>query len=419
MRSSVLSEVVRGAFSILQRGGQRDSMAGMDRVYLDHAATTPLDPRVLEAMLPALRGSWGNPSGVYREAQAARAALDDARDELAAVLECSPREIILTSGGTEADNLAIRGAALARRHAGRHLVTSAVEHHAVLHPMEALEAEGFELTVLPVDSEGFVDPAAAAAAVREDTILISIMAANNEIGALQSIAEISRAVKQRNVRTIVHTDAVQAAGAVDIRPDVLGVDLLSLTAHKIYGPKGAGLLYQRRRTPLEPLMLGGGQEEERRAGTENVAAAVGLARALQLADDEREARAAHTASLRNALWRELQERIHPLRLNGPADWSRRLPNNLHLCFPGVEGESILLQLDMEGVAASSGSACSTGSTEPSHVLSAIGVDADTAHSALRLSFGQSNTSAQTAKAAQTLQEIIARLRALAPDPVIS
>ena len=386
----------------------------MQRAYFDHAATTPLDPRVLEAMLAALRNGWGNPSGVYREAQSARAMLDDARDRLADTLECSPREIILTSGGTESDNLAVRGAALARAHAGRHLITSAIEHHAVLHPMEALAQEGFELTILPVDGEGLLDPGEVAAAVRDDTILVSLMAANNEIGTIQPIAEIARAIKERNPKTIVHSDAVQAAGAVDVRPDALGVDLLSLTAHKLYGPKGAGLLYQRRRTALEPLLLGGGQEEERRAGTENVAGAVGLARALQLAVEERQARAEHARSLRDELWRQLRERVHPLRLNGPADFARRLPNNLHLCFPGVEGESILLQLDMEGIAASSGSACSTGSTEPSHVLTAIGVDADTAHSALRLSLGQSTTATDVDHAAQTIPEIIARLRALAP-----
>ena len=386
----------------------------MDRAYLDHAATTPLDPRVLDAMLPVLRDGWGNPSGVYREAQKARGLLDDARDAIAASLECSAREIILTSGGTESDNLAIRGVARSRGYAGRHLITSAIEHHAVLHPMEALADEGFEVTVLPVDAEGFVDPAAVAAAVRDDTILVSIMAANNEIGTLQPIAEISRAVKERNRRTVVHSDAVQAAGAVDIRPDILGVDLMSLTAHKIYGPKGIGLLYHRRRTPLEPTMLGGGQEEERRAGTENVASAAGLARALQLATDERDSRTAHVQPLRDALWRELRERVHPIRLNGPADWSRRLPNNLHVCFPGVEGESILLQLDMEGIAASSGSACSTGSTEPSHVLTALNVDPDTAHSALRLSLGQTNTESHIHQLATAIPKIISRLRALAP-----
>ncbi len=384
------------------------------RAYFDHAATTPLDERVLEAMLPALRDGWGNPSGIYREAQAARGLLDRARDEIAEVLGCSPSEVVLTSGGTESDNLAIRGAALARRRAGRHLITQATEHHAVLHVMEQLESEGFELTVLGVDAEGFVDPVEAAAAVREDTTVVSIMLANNEIGALQPVAEIARAVKERNRRTLVHTDAVQAAGAVDIRPDALGVDLLSLTAHKIYGPKGAGALYVRRRTPLQPLQLGGGQEDERRAGTESVAQAVGLAAALRLAEAERGRRTRHASMLRNRLWRELNERVHPLRLNGPWDWSRRLANNLNLSFPGVEGESILLQLDLEGFAASSGSACSTGSTEPSHVLTAIGLDSDTAHSTVRLSLGQSNDERQVDELARRIEQITTRLRALSP-----
>ena len=386
----------------------------MERAYFDHAATTPLDRRVLETMLPVLERGWGNPSGIYREAQFARGILDNARDDIAAVLGCSPSEVVLTSGGTESDNAAIRGVALARSFAGRHLITSAIEHHAVLHPMEALEREGFELTVLPVDEEGFVDPDEAAAAVRDDTILVSVMTANNEIGTVQPIREIAAAVKERNRRTIVHTDAVQAAGAVDIRPDVLGVDLMSVTAHKIYGPKGSGALYVRRRTALEPILLGGGQEEERRAGTESVAQVVGLATALRLAEAERAERTAHARGLRDALWRELRERVSPLRLNGPSHWERRLPNNLHVCFPGVEGESILLQLDMEGFAASSGSACSTGSTEPSHVLTAIGVDADTAHSAVRLSLGQSNTEEQVERLAGTIPEIVERLRALAP-----
>ena len=386
----------------------------MKRHYFDHAATTPLDPRVFDAMAPVLRDGWGNPGGIHQEAQRARALLDDARETIADLLECQPREIIFTSGGTESDNLAIRGAAKAREHAGHHVVTCAIEHHAVLHPVEQLEREGWEATILPVDREGFVDPAQVQDAVRDDTTVVSVMAANNEIGTLEPIAEIARAVKERNPKTIVHTDAVQAAGAIDIRPDALGVDLLSLTAHKIYGPKGAGLLYHRRRTPLDPQTLGGGQEEERRAGTESVAQAVGLAAALRLAEDERQSRSARAADLRNALWRELQERIHPIQLNGPADWTRRLPNNLHLCFPGIEGESILLSLDLEGIAASSGSACTTGSTDPSHVLTALGVDPDTAHSALRLTLGQATTEESVDRVAETLPQITQRLAALSP-----
>ena len=388
----------------------------MERAYFDHAATTPLDRRVLEAMVPALQHGWGNPSGIYREAQYAAGLLDQARDDIAAVLGCAPSEVVLTSGGTESDNLAIRGAALAQAALGRgrHLITQTTEHHAVLHTMEQLEHEGFELTVLGVDGKGFIDPDETASAVRGDTTVVSIMLANNEIGTVQPLAEISRAVKERNRKTIVHTDAVQAAGAVDIRPDILGVDLMSLTAHKIYGPKGAGALYVRRRTALQPLQLGGGQEEERRAGTESVAQAVGLAKALALAEAERSQRTSHASELRNRLWRELNERVHPIRLNGPSDWSRRLANNLNVSFPGVEGESILLQLDLEGFAASSGSACSTGSTEPSHVLSAIGLDPDTAHSTLRLSLGQSNTEEQIDGIAQSIEQITARLRALSP-----
>ncbi len=386
----------------------------MERAYFDHAATTPLDPRVLEAMLPALQHGWGNPSGIYREAQYARALLDQSRDQIADLLGCTPGEIILTSGGTESDNLAIRGAALARQHIGRHLITQATEHHAVLHTMQQLEREGFELTMLGVDDVGLVAPEDVAEAVRDDTTVVSVMAANNEIGALQPIREIAQAVRLRNPKTIIHTDAIQAAGAIDLRPDALDVDLLSLTAHKIYGPKGVGALYVRRRTPLQALQLGGGQEEERRAGTEAVAQAVGLAKALELAETERFERCQHSSQLRNRLWRELNERVHPIRLNGPSDWSQRLPNNLNVSFPGVEGESILLQLDLEGFAASSGSACSTGSTEPSHVLSALGLDPDTAHSTLRLSLGQSNTPDQVDRIAQRIEQITVRLRALSP-----
>ena len=385
----------------------------MPRAYLDHAATTPVDPRVVEAMLPVLRERWGNPSGIYREAQAARQALDEARDTVAARLDCSPAEIVFTSGGTEADNAAIRGVAAAAAGPG-HMITSAVEHHAVLEPLEALERAGWDVTILPVDAEGFVDPAAVEAAVRDDTALVTIMTANNEVGTLQPLAEIAHAAKSRNPQTIVHTDAVQAAGAIDIRPAALGVDLLSLTAHKIYGPKGTGALYVRHRTPLRPLIIGGGQEGERRAGTENVAGAVALATALDLACGEREARNAQVGGLRDRLWRHLREGVGELRLNGPADMSRRLPNNLSICFPGVEGESILLQLDMEGVAASSGSACTTGSSEPSHVLTAMGVDSELAHSAVRLTLGTGNTAAQIDHVGRVLPEVIERLRALSP-----
>ncbi len=385
-----------------------------NRAYLDHAATTPVDPRVIEAMLPYYQQAWGNPSGIYAEAQAARKGLDWAHDQVAAILECHPNEVIFTSGGTESDNAAIRGVAAARAQTGKHIITSAVEHHAVLHTLEAMAKEGYDVTFLPVDGEGFVDPAAVHDAVRDDTVLVTIMTANNEVGTLEPITEISRAVKDKNPDTIVHTDAVQAAGAVDIRPDLLGVDLLSLTAHKFYGPKGVGVLYVRRHTPFQPLLVGGSQEQEFRAGTENVAGAVDFATALYLAYQEFESRNASFRSLRDELWREIRERIDRVTLNGPSDMARRLSNNLSVCFAGVEGESILLHLDMEGISASSGSACSTGSDEPSHVLTAMGVDDDLAHAALRLTLGTDNDAGQVARVSRVLPEIIDRLRALSP-----
>ncbi len=385
-----------------------------DRIYLDHAATTPVDPRVLAAMIPYYQNDWGNPSGIYMEAQKARRGLDEAREQVAELLECLPTEIIFTSGGTESDNLAIRGALPPRSELGRHIISTPIEHHAVLHTLEAVEREGCDVTLIPVDSEGFIDPAAVQAALREDTALVTIMAANNEVGTLQPIAEIARAVKERNPRTLVHTDAVQAAGVLDIRPDILGVDLISLTAHKIYGPKGIGLLYVRQHTELEPQILGGSQERERRAGTENVAGAAAFATALDLAIREREQHSDHVRQLRDNLWLELRERIDGLHLNGPTDFDRRLPNNLSLCFSGVEGESILLQLDMAGIAASSGSACSTGSTEPSHVLTAMGIDSDLAHAAVRLSFGAGNDDSHVDRVAAELPQAIDRLRALSP-----
>ena len=384
------------------------------RIYLDHAATTAVDARVVEAMLPYFQEWWGNPSSIYLEAQAARKGLDGARERVAELLACRPGEILFTSGGTESDNAAIRGVAAARAHAGRHIVSSTIEHHAVLHTLEALATEGYEVSLVPVDGEGFVDPAAVQEAVRADTILVSVIAANNEVGTVEPIAEIARAVKEKNGKTLIHTDAVQAAGALELRPDVLGVDLLSLTAHKFYGPKGVGLLYVRRQTPFQPFIVGGSQEDDRRAGTENVAGAVGLATALALALGDFEGRNERVRLLRDQLWREMRERVPDVVLNGPADFRRRLANNLNVCFAGVEGESILLQLDMEGVAASSGSACTTGSTEASHVLLAMGVDEDLARSAVRLTLGTENDEEQIARVGQVLPEVIERLRALSP-----
>jgi cysteine desulfurase len=387
----------------------------MSRIYLDHAATTPPDPLVLEAMWPAYTANWGNPSSIYLEGQQARRALDDARKTIADLLGAAPREIVFTGGGSESDNAAIRGAAFAQRERGRgnHVITSQVEHHAVLHTVEQLEREGFRTTFLPVDSDGVVDLAALEAAITPETTVVSVMAANNEVGTLQPIAGLARIVKTRNPNIVVHTDAVQAAGAVDITPSKLGIDLLSLAGHKLYGPKGVGVLYIRNRTPWQPMILGGGQERERRAGTENVAGIVGMATAMRLAWDEFEARNAHARALRDRLLYELPERIPDTVITGPTDPARRLSNNFSCCFRNVEGESVLLALDMADIAASSGSACTTGALEPSHVLTAMGIDGDLAHASLRLTTGASNTSADIDRVLDVLPQIVARLRALA------
>ncbi len=393
----------------------RYAWGAMSRVYLDHAATTPPDPRVLGAMWEAYTRHWGNPSSIYLEGQEARHVLDEARAVCARLLGANPREIVFTSGGTEADNAAIRGAALAQRARGRgaHIVTTRIEHHAVLHTVEQLEREGFTATYLPVDGDGVVYLAALEAAVGPDTVLLSIMAANNEVGTLQPVAEASRIAKARNPAVVVHTDAVQAAGAVDIAPAHLGIDLLSIAAHKIYGPKGVGLLYIRSRTPFQAMMFGGGQEKERRAGTENVAGIAGLAAAMKLAWEEMPERVEHTRRLRDRLLFELPERIPDTVITGPSDPSRRLPNSFSCCFRNVEGESVLLALDLADIAASSGSACTTGSMEPSHVLTAMGIDPDLAHASLRLTVGKDTTGAAIERVLDTLPGIVSRLRSLA------
>ena len=388
----------------------------MERVYLDHAATTPPDRRVLEAMWPVFSRDWGNPSSIYLEGQTANRWLDEARSRCARLLACEPSEIIFTSGGTESDNAAIRGAALAQRDRGRgdHIVTSQVEHHAVLHTVEQLEREGFRATYLPVDSVGCVDLAALEQAIGPETTVLTLMAANNEVGTLQPVSEAAALAKARNPNIVVHTDAVQAAGSIDITPEALGVDLLSLASHKLYGVKGTGLLYVRRGTPWQPQILGGTQERERRAGTENVAGAFGLATAMELAWTERDERVGHYRHLRDRLLYELPERVADTVVTGPTDPDRRLPNSFSCCFRNVEGESVLLGLDMIEIAASSGSACTTGSLEPSHVLTAMGIDDDLAHASLRLTVGKGNTDAQIDYVLEQLPAIVERLRALAP-----
>ena len=395
------------------------------RIYFDHAATTPLDRRVLEAMLPVYEQVWGNPSSIYMEGREARKVLDAARREVAQVLNARPNDIIFTSGGSESDNLAIRGAAFASTRRGKHIITSAIEHHAVLHTVEQLEREGFEATYLPVDSDGFVSAEDLSRALRPDTTVVSLMYANNEVGTVEPIAELVRTVKAFDRHIVFHTDAVQAAGALDLDVEALGVDMLSLAAHKFYGPKGVGALYVRPRTPFVGQLLGGSQERNRRAGTENVAGAIGLAKALHLANEERESNTKHLTALRDRLIAELPSRVPGLRITGPvsvpSDESggisqpNRLPNNFSCCLEGVEGESVLIQLDLNGISASSGSACTTGSLEPSHVLTAMGVPADIARSSLRITLGHENTMADIETLLEKLPVAVQKLRALAPQ----
>jgi cysteine desulfurase len=384
------------------------------RVYFDHAATTPLDRRVLEAMLPAYQGVWGNPSSIYAEGREARRALDGARRTVAEVLGARPNDIVFTSGGSESDNLALRGAAYASARRGRHIITSAIEHHAVLHAVEQLEREGFEATYLPVDAEGFVSPDDLSRALRPDTTVVSVMYANNEVGTVEPIAELARATKAYDRHIVFHTDAVQAAGALDLGVDTLGVDMMSLTAHKLYGPKGAGVLYVRPRTPFVGQIVGGSQERNRRAGTEDIAGAVGMAMALRLAYDELDARTAHVQALRDELWSGLSAAIPGLRLTGAADFDKRLANNLSFCVDGVEGEAVLIQMDLNGVSASSGSACTTGSLEPSHVLTAMGLPSQVARGSLRLTLGKDNTREDVQRLVALLPGAIEKLRRLAP-----
>ncbi|MDE2898983.1 MAG: cysteine desulfurase family protein [Chloroflexota bacterium] len=377
------------------------------RVYLDHAATTPLDPVVRDAIVAVLQDLPGNPSSLYAEGRAARDALDEARAQVAAALAADPGEIVFTSGGSEGAALAIRGAAFAAAREGRrHLVTTAVEHHAVLHSVQALARHhDFEATVVPVDAHGLVVPEALLNAVRPDTALVSVMYANNEMGAIQPVAEVAEALREHPA--LVHTDAVQAPGQLPIDIPALGVDMLSIAAHKFYGPKGVGALFVRRGVRPSPQIVGGSQERNRRAGTENVAFAVGLGVALRRAEAARPTSAAHNARLRDLLIEGIAA-IPGSHLNGPR--RQRLPNNVNVCFAGVDGEALLLGLDAAGIAASSGSACTSASLEPSHVLLAMGVKPDLAAGSLRLTTGRGNTEAEVGRALDVLRELVPRAR---------
>ncbi len=383
-------------------------------VYLDHAGTTPLDSKVLEAMVPYFTQHFGNPSSLHSVGQEARYALDEARERVAGVLNCRPREIVFTAGGTESDNAAIHGVATALHETGNHIVTSSVEHHAVLHACQYLESQGFEVTYLSVDADGMVQPEAVYNAINERTTLVSIMYGNNEIGTINPISEIAKSVKKRAEelsRTIVfHTDAVQAAGYLSLDVAELGVDLLSLSGHKFHGPKGTGVLYKKRGSPYLPLIHGGGQERDRRSGTENIPGIIGLSLALEAADTVREETSQRCAALRDRIIDSVLQQIPGSRLNGHA--TQRLPNNANFSFTGVEGEPILLGLDMAGIAASSGSACSSGSLEPSHVLLALGQSAEIARGSLRLTLGRDNTEDEVEYLLGVLVDLVQRLRQL-------
>ena len=378
-------------------------------VYADHAATTALSDTALKAMLPYFNQSYGNPSSLYSFAQQAKSDLEAARAQVAACLNAQPEEIYFTSCGSESDNWALRGVAEQKKDKGRHIITSAIEHHAILHTARYLEKQGFEVTYLPVDGQGRVDPAAVKAALRPDTILISIMTANNEIGTIEPIAEIGAIAREAGV--LFHTDAVQAVGHIPVDVQAWKVDLLSLSGHKFRGPRGMGALYVRKGVRLPPLMFGGGQEKGRRAGTENGAGAVGLAAALREATDGLAAESARLSALRDKHAAGLG-RIPYSRLTG--DPVNRLPGTASFVFEGVEGEALLLLLDARGICASSGSACSSASLDPSHVLLAIGLPHAIAHGSLRLTLGAENTEEDVAYLLQEVPRVVQYLREMSP-----
>jgi len=382
-------------------------------IYLDHAATTAVDPQVVAAMLPYFNPKYGNPSSIYRLGQEAGKALDQARRTVADVLGCQPREVIFTSCGTESDNLALRGVGWARRNLGRgnHIITSPIEHHAVSHTCEQLEKHfGFEITYLPVDEHGLVDPDDVGRAIKDDTVLISIIYANNEMGAIEPIAEIGQIARQMGVP--FHTDAVQAGGVLNLNVSELNVDLLSLSAHKFYGPKGVGVLYARKGVPLLPTQTGGGHEGNRRAGTENVPYIVGLATALKIAYEELETNNERIAALRDRLIEGVLDSIVEVEPTGPP--INRLPNSASFVLKYIEGEAMLLNLDLAGISASSGSACSSASLEASHVLLAMGIPPEVAHGSLRLTLGRENTEEDIDYVLDILPGIVQKLRDMSP-----
>jgi len=379
-------------------------------IYLDHAATTAVHPLVLEKMIPYFSINYGNPSSVYSIAKTARKTIDDARTTVADALGAKAAEIYFTGSGSEADNWAVKGAAHANRHERKHIITSSIEHHAILDTCKSLEPQGFRVTYLPVDEYGIVSPDELARAIDDETAVVSIMTANNEIGTIQPIKELARIARSHGA--LFHTDAVQAAGSMRIDVDDLGVDMLTIAAHKFYGPKGVGALYIRSGAKVDRFVHGGSQERGRRAGTENVAGIVGMAEALNISISDMDANNSKLIRLRDRLIRETLEKIPHSRLNGHPQ--KRLPNNAHFAFRFIEGESILLNLDMKGIGASSGSACTSGSLDPSHVLLAIGLPHEIAHGSLRVTLGTENDDSDVDYFLSVLPPIIQKLRGMSP-----
>jgi cysteine desulfurase len=382
----------------------------MRTVYLDHNATTPVHPEVLEAMIPYFSKVYGNASSLHQSGREAKAALEDARQSIADTLGCGTSEVIFTSGGTESDNFAIKGTAFANRSKGKHIITSSVEHHAVEISCNFLEKEGFEVTYLPVDSYGFVNPDVLKKAIRPDTILVTIMYANNETGTIQDIKALSTVAQEAGV--YFHTDAVQATGKIPFKIDEVGCDMLSISAHKLYGPKGVGLLYVKSGTDIIPWNEGGGHEKGMRAGTENVAGIVGLAEAIKIADRDMASRTERLNGISTRFYESVKQRIPDIKLNG--HYEKRVPNTINISFKAIEGEAIVLSLDMKGIMVSTGSACTSGATDPSHVLKAMGVSRELAQGSIRFSFGRSNSVEDIDYVVDILEKEIKRLRSISP-----
>ncbi|HBJ2609891.1 cysteine desulfurase NifS [Clostridium botulinum] len=382
------------------------------QVYMDYSATTYTKPEVLEEMLPFFTENFGNPSSLYSFSDKTKKAVNLARERVSKALNAEKNEIFFTSGGSEADNWAIKGIAYANKKKGNHIITTKIEHHAILHTAQFLEKEGFKVTYLPVDEEGFVSVEDIKNAITDETILVSVMFANNEIGTIEPIKEIGELCKEKNI--YFHTDAVQAIGHVDIDVKDMNIDLLSMSAHKFYGPKGVGALYIKNGVKIQNLIHGGGQERGKRASTENTAGIVGLGKAIELAIENMPEENEKLSNLRGRLIRGIEARIPEVKLNGPKDMSRRLPNNVNFSFIGIEGETLLLDLDMNGIFGSTGSACASASLDPSHVLLSIGLPHETAHGSLRLSLGAKNTEEDIDYILEVLPKIIKQRREMSP-----